>query len=211
MARRFVLALVVCLTAGSAAAQVPATRPPQTAEGVREQIARLSAPDPIARAFAACFLAEMRHDAAPAVPALRRLLADATPIDPVVCRRDFPGVTSVLAMWKSAPGLEAARALAAAGDDGVEALIAAASDADTATRRHATRGLTYVRDTRTQSIFLTAIRATDTSTREDAARGLGRFRDDVSIAALLVALNDQAPAVREEAARALGRVGRGRR
>jgi HEAT repeat protein len=139
---------------------------------------------------------------------LRRLLADATPIDPVVCRRDLPGATTILAMWKSTPGLEAARALAAAGQEGEDALIAAAADADTATRRHAMRGLTYIRDARTQSIFLAAIRDADTSTRGDAARGLGRFRDDVSVAALLAALTDQAPVVREEAARALGRIGR---
>ena len=210
MLRQFTPTLVVCLIGTAAFAQAPATRPPQTPEGVRDQIARLSAPDPIARAFAACFLAEMRRDASPALPALKRLLADATPIDPIVCRRDIEGPTTVVALWKSAPGLEAARALAAIGDEGVEALLSAAADRDTSTRRHAVRGLTYVRDTRSEPVFLTTIRDADAATREQAARGLGQFRDETVVNALLIALKDPAPEVREQAARSLGRVGRRR-
>ena len=99
MFRQILLTLVVCLTAASLSAQVPAARPPQTPEGVREQIARLSAPDPIARAFAACFLAEMRRDASPALQALRRLLADATPIDPIACRRDLVSRPRLWSIW----------------------------------------------------------------------------------------------------------------
>ena len=212
MLRRHVIAALICVTTAPAGAQTPAApRPSQTPEGIRDQIVRLSAPDPVSRAFAACYLAEMRGDAAPAVQALTRLLADATAIDPVLCREDTPGAITAVAPWKSAPGLEAARALAAVGEEGIEALLSAAAGTGGDVRRHAIHGLLYVRDERVRPVLVSAIRDGDARTREDAARGLGRFRDGAVVEALLIGLKDQDPAVREASARSLGRTQRGRR
>jgi HEAT repeat protein len=176
--------LVVCLLAASAGAagrppepaaaqRVPQPAPRQTADDIRAQIAALEAPDPVARAIAACFLARMRLDAIPAIPALTRLLADAAVIDPVICTRD--GAVTAQATLTTTPGFEAARALVAAGDEGINTLLAAAVSSNVVVRRHAMRGLTYLRDRRTLPIFLDAIRDADAQIRVDAARGLGRM------------------------------------
>jgi HEAT repeat protein len=210
--RSGVIGTLICAVAATAGAQSGAeSRPPQTPEGIREQIARLSAPDAVSRAFAACYLAEMRGDAAPALQALTGLLADATPIDPVLCRRDGPGAFTASATWKSAPGEEAARALAALGQDGIEALLSATASSSVDVRRHAVQGLVFVRDERVRAVFVSAMHDVDARTREVAARGLGRFRDSTAVEALLAGLKDQNAAVREESARALGRTQRGRR
>jgi HEAT repeat protein len=170
-----VMTLVVCLAAAGLLAQGSQPAPPRRSpEDIRAQMARLADSDAAVRALAACYLAEMRLDAAPAIETLTRLLADATLIDPVLCGRDI-GPATVRGPHRSTPGLEAARALAAAGDDGAEALLAAATSPNTATRRHAIRGLTYLRDRRSLPVFLEAMRDADPAVRADAARGLGRI------------------------------------
>jgi HEAT repeat protein len=167
--------LVVCLLAGTAFAQQRSPQPPrQTPEDIRAQVAALGATDPVTRAFAACFLARMGLDAIPAIPALTRMLADATVIDPVICSAD--GAVTAQATLTTTPGFEAGRALLAAGDDGIDALLAAAASPEIAVRRHAIRALRGLRDSRTLPIFLSGIRDADPQIRADSARGLGRTR-----------------------------------
>lgn len=126
------IALEVCLLSAVAAAEA-GQRPPQrpTPEAIREQIAALSAPDPSVRAMAACYLASWGERAEAAVPALMRLLADATPITPVQCWSD-----------RSSPGLEAARALGSIRSDAaIEPLLEALRSPNPALRRTAARAL----------------------------------------------------------------------
>ncbi len=182
MARFCDVALVVCLAtlaffnavfSGPASAQSAAARPP----GVPGLIAQLSAPDPESRAIAACGLATRRRDALPALAELTRLLADATPLDPVWCDEDR--FVTLTAPWRSAPGVEAARALATLGDAGIDVLLRSVSSPNTDIRRHALRGLSYVRSDRlrgtaTVDALLRALRDSDAEVRAGAARLLGR-------------------------------------
>jgi HEAT repeat protein len=95
-----VVALEVCLVAGMGGFAVALVEAQATVIG--DRIAALASPDPARRAIAACQLSAMGRRAEDAVPALLRLLADATPITPVNCWSD-----------RTSPGLEAARALGA--------------------------------------------------------------------------------------------------
>jgi HEAT repeat protein len=92
------VALEVCLVAGVFGFAVALVEAQATVIG--DRIAALASPDPSKRAIAACQLSSMGRGAEEAVPALIRLLADATPITPVNCWSD-----------NTSPGLEAARAL----------------------------------------------------------------------------------------------------
>ena len=170
-----VLALVVSLAAAASGWAQP--RP----GSVDARIAELSAADAATRAFAACYLARMRRDAAPAIPALTRALADATPLNPVSCDEER---YVVLTPWRSSPGLEAARALAATGDAGVDALLTSASSTNVDVRRHALTGLTWT--------------------------SASRLRDAAPVEMLLGALGDRDPDIRATAARLLGRTQRRR-
>jgi HEAT repeat protein len=205
------LMLVVCLTASSGATQTVRTGSPLGSPAtVADRIAALAASDPVARAFAACELGLLRHDAAPALAALIQLLPDAAPIDPVFCGRDEFGPITMLTSRRSAPGLEAARALAAIGAAGVEPLLNAARGDEAGARRHAVHALTAVRDSRVAPLFVAVSTDPDPQVRRDAALGLGRFRDAAAVAALVRALEDTDATVREAAARSLGRAVRNR-
>lgn len=169
-----VTTLVVCLAATGGDAQ---HRPPATPAAVAEQAARLSGADAAARALAACHLGEMGLDALPALTALTQLLADATPVMPVICGREtLPSFTS-LPEGTTTPGYQAARALVLLGNDGHDALVRAASSSQPAIRRHAVRGLLRVRDRGVAEILLVALNDADPAVRADAARGLGRNRN----------------------------------
>jgi hypothetical protein len=114
--------VLVAAQSGRPTREVPRSTP----AGVAAQVERLAHSDPIERAFAACFLADMGRRAAPALPALIRLLGDETAIDPVVCRRDgVEGSWSVRvnALQKTTPGREAARAAAAVGRGAFDDLV----------------------------------------------------------------------------------------
>jgi len=131
------IALEVCLPAAlalSAVASVQAEQgrwPRATPEAIRDGTAALSAPDPVARALAACRLGAMGERAEMAMPALMRLLADASPIVPVDCRST-----------NSSPGLEAARALASIGSAAaIDPLLDALRSPNPELRRNAARAL----------------------------------------------------------------------
>ena len=127
------VALEVCLSAVAVAeADAAQLRPWRaTPEAIRDQVAALSAADPSARALAACRLRSMGQRAEEAVPALMRLLADATPIAPVDCWSD-----------SSTPGLEAARALGSIRSDAaIEPLLEALRSPNPELRRTAARAL----------------------------------------------------------------------
>ena len=72
----------------SALVEAQIGRPRSTPAAINEQIAALSSSDPSARALAACYLGGMGRRATAAVPALMRLLADATSVEPMACRGD---------------------------------------------------------------------------------------------------------------------------
>lgn len=203
------MALEVCLAA-AATAQI---RPPRaTPEGIRDQIVALSAADPIARAFAACYLGAMGRRAEEAVPALARALADATPTDPVECRgTSYGGPFTFLTGVKSSPGLEAARALGAIrSDTAIAPVLQAVRSANRDLRRNAARALGLLHDARSVDALIVASRDADALVRAEAAAGLGRQRDPRGVDALLILVRDNEPAIRAEAARALGRVQRSR-
>lgn len=156
-------ALVVCLVAALGAQ----TRPPRpTPDAIREQIAALSAADPVARARAACVLASMGDHAEAAVPALLQALTDTTPIEAFACHQTA-----------SSPGLEAARALGAIGSTAaVEPLLQALRSANRDVRRNAALALGRIRDPRATDPLIAALRDEDALVREQAARALGRIQ-----------------------------------
>jgi HEAT repeat protein len=197
------IAPVVCLAAADA--QIRPPRP--TPDGIREQIAALSAPDPVARAFAACYLAGMGRRAEAAVPALIRVLADATPIDPVACQGNYGGGFTLQTGRKSSPGLEAAGALGAIGSNtAIDPLLQAIRGTNRDVKRNVAHALGLLQDPRSVEALIAASRDADALVRTESAVGLGRQRDPRGIAALITLLKDADDAVRWEAAAGLGRV-----
>jgi HEAT repeat protein len=201
--------IVVALMLAAAVAAQTRDVPRQTPEAVAQQTRALSAPDPIDRAFAACFLAGMGRRAAPAVPALAALLGDTAEIDPVVCRGGVGtvGPTSIVTLEKSSPGIEAARALGAIGEAAVDRLLEGFASPDADVRYHAARGLALVRDARATDALTAGVGDADARVRSEVALGLGRRRDPRVPGALVTLAGDREPDVRRHAVRAIGRFG----
>jgi HEAT repeat protein len=129
--KTFLLAvtLEVCLVAGVFGFAVTLVEAQATVIG--DRIAALASPDPARRAIAACQLTSMGRSAEEAVPALLRLLADATPITPVDCWSD-----------RTSPGMEAARALGSIRSaSAVDPLLDALRSPNAALRAPAARAL----------------------------------------------------------------------
>jgi HEAT repeat protein len=124
-----VITLEVCLVGGLLVSAV--TLVEAQASAIGDWIAALASPDPSRRAMAACQLSAMGRRAEEAVPALLRLLADATPITPVNCWSD-----------NTSPGLEAARALGSIRSDAaIEPLLEALRSPNPNLRGTAARAL----------------------------------------------------------------------
>jgi HEAT repeat protein len=191
----------LCLP-GTSEAQI--NRPRSTPAAINEQVAGLSATDPAARALAACYLGGMGRRAATAVPALTRLLADATSIDPVACHGGAFWASNFNGRTKSSPGLEASRALGLIGEASLDSLLPAVGQSNPVIRRHVAHALGMIRHERSMTPLLTLAKDSDTQVRAEAASGLGRQGDARAFDTLAALTRDPASDVRQQATRALG-------
>ncbi len=121
--------------------------PRSTPDGIGQLVVQLSASDAESRAAAACALRQKARRAEAAIPALTRLLSDATAV-PIVCAQFDSEVGVSGAPFRTSPGYEAGRALGAIGNAALESLLRSASDTNRDIRRNALRGLAAVREAR---------------------------------------------------------------
>jgi HEAT repeat protein len=174
----------------------------QNHRSARELIVELSAPDPVARARAACGLRDLGDEAADAIPALTRLLADGAPVAGSACPRRWHGGASDL----TSPGEQAAAALAAIGSRAVAPVLAALANDVWIARRNAAWALGALDDPRAVSALVEAMRDREAPVRAQAAWALGALDDRTSVPALTTALKDPDAMVRKQAAWALGAI-----
>ena len=223
------LATAALTPADRAVAALPQTRV------IKDLIQQLSAPDPVARARAACELREEGENAAEAVGTLLKLMADGSPVESSVCpQRWWRGGPQDL----TSPGEQAAAALAAIGsrafdpgmtalrqpawnarrnaawllgalDDrrAVSALVDAMKDVEAPVREQAAWALGALDDSRAVPALMTALKDADARVRRQAAWALGAVDDRRAVAPLTTALGDEDPQVRKQAAWALGAIG----
>jgi HEAT repeat protein len=203
MLSRFVFSIAMILINGLNGPVIPLQN------DMSELVADLSSPDAQQRARAACLLGKKGRNAESAVPALIRILDDATPVERPACGDE---------RWKSneetSPGREAAVALSDMGRQTLDPLIDALADDSWVTRMHAALALGLIEDRR--AVEPLTVRLTDEVPRVRArvAWALGMIEDHEGVGALTAVLTDESPDVREQAAWALGndrRPGRGRR
>lgn len=211
--RAFVL-MVVLATVSSAGALC------RTADGAREtgaaarddvaeKVGKLSSADAKRRAAAACALAALGPQAAPAVPSLVRLLADEAAVEPgLLCYRgiepssggEFEG------LWKPSPGEAATQALIAIGRPAVEPLVGALGDGRPQVRRNAAWALAEIRDERAADPLVKALGDEAWQVRSFAAIGLGELGSRQAVEPLVAALRSERNAqVRWYVAASLGR------
>ena len=162
----------------------------------------LGAPEPAARTRAACELRELGSQAAPAIPALVRLLADGAPVDPAVCQ---------LQWWRNneltSPGEQAASALVAIGSRSFDPLLGALKSAAWIARRNAAWALGALDDRRAVGALVGALKDSESPVRGHAAWALGAIDDRAAVEALVAALKDVDEGVRSQVAWALGAIG----
>jgi HEAT repeat protein len=185
------------------------SRPRSTPAAINEQIAALSSPDPAARALAACYLGGMGRRASAAVPALMRLLSEATSIDPIACQGDAFWAMSFTGRMKSSPGLEAARALGFIGETALEPLLQVVGQDNPVVRRHVAHALGFIRTESSLTAVLRLAKDPDASVRGEAAAGLGRHGDRRALDPLVALARDSSAEVRQQATRALGQLRQG--
>jgi HEAT repeat protein len=200
---------------------------------VRDLVADLSAADPVVRARAACGLKEQGDRSADAIEPLVRLLADASPVDPTVCRerwsrgdeqttpgelaaaalvgigsRTVPPLVSVLEQPQWIARRNAAWALGALDDPrGIAPVTAALRDREAGVRAQAAWALGAMDASAAVTGLIGALKDSDEHVREQAAWALGAIGDAAAVAALVDALRDTAKGVRKQAAWALGAIG----
>lgn len=174
------------------------------ARGVRDLATELSAPDPEARAAAACALRDEGDAAADAIPQLAALLADASPVDAAVCRQRWM-------RWdgdrQTTPGEIAAAALVAIGGRAFQPLIKSLASSAWAARRNAAWALGALDDARAVGDLEQALGDAEAPVREQAAWALGALDERQSAPALIAVLKDSDSRVRRQAAWALGAIG----
>jgi HEAT repeat protein len=176
-------------------------------DDVNALVARLRAAEPAQRVTAACELQRLGSAAKPAIPALIERLADASPVDPKVCREDRTWWKNANIEQKTSPGEEAAAALVAIGSASFQPLVAATRDAQWVARRNAVWALGALDDERAVPTVLTALKDAEPPVRETAAWALGAMDAEEAVTALVGALKDEDAGVREQAAWALGAIG----
>src|SRR5688572_500071 len=169
---------------------------------VRDLVASLGASDAAARARAACALKEHGDNAADAIEPLVKLLGDASPVDPGVCREQW---------WQESepqttPGHLAAAALVGIGSRTVPALIAALQQPLWIARKNATWALGALDDPRGMAPVTAALQDREAPVREQAAWALGAMDSESAVQALVGALKDSDERVRRQAAWALGAI-----
>lgn len=199
-----VLAVVaaLCSTALVSARQKSEGRASGAGAGGRAEALR--SPDAQKRAAAAYEISKRPGEAKALVPVLVELLGDAATVDAKAYRKRE--------QWNSdtpvTVGVEAARALTAAGADAVEPLIGALARKESEARRNAAWALGAIGDKRAvMPLTETLRRDSDEKTREHAAWALGALGDRRANEAISAALNDSSANVREQAAWAAGAIG----
>lgn len=181
---------------------------------VREQMAALASPDPVARASAACALGRMQRRAVAAIPLLVGLLSDGTAIKPSQsCGQQEPFEDEQWQprypeVYEPSPGEAATQALMAIGDPAMGALKdALLLNEDWRARKNAAWALAH----RGQAVeqLITALQDPDWHVRTQAAYALFQRGGDshIVIWALVGRLKDEAWQVREQAAMALTQKG----
>lgn len=175
-----------------------------TDEELAAVIEMLRSPNPVVRTRGACTRKVFDANATAAIPALVRLLNDAEPVAPQVCRQDQR-------QWwgderPTTPGEEAARALVRIGPASLDSLIRVVRDGGSAARRNSAWALGALDDERSVDALMTALRDQDEAVREQAAWALGAIDDARAVPALLTALRDASAGVRHQAAWALGAI-----
>jgi len=195
-------AMLIALLLPAAAAQgeyrvctrpVPNDAPPQ----VRKEILRLRDASEVTRGYAAYELYKMGAQAKAAVPFLRHLLADDSPLRAINTfgKLNWTGPTC--------PGLLAAEALWAIRPD--EIAEALRRDPETA-RLNATRATTgMVHDRRALPLLLLAAGDPAEPVRHAAVLALGRSSDPQALGAVREALGDASARIRARAVTALGK------
>lgn len=187
---------------------------PDVPAQVREKIAALSSPDPIARAAAACALGRMQMRAVAAIPNLVALLSDGSLIAPQQsCGQQEPFEDEqwqprYAQVYEPSPGEAATHALMAIGEPGWNALKEVLlRDEHWRARKNAAWGLAH----RGQAVeqLMTALQDSAWQVRSQAAYALFQRGGDSRpvMAALIAHLQDPAWQVREQAAMALGQKG----
>lgn len=173
------------------------------AREVAELTTDLGAAEPAARTRAACELRELGSQAAPAIPALVKLLADGAPVAPSVCK---------LQWWRgneqlTSPGEQAASALVAIGTRAVEPILGALKSPAWIARRNAAWALGALDDRRAVGPLVATLEDSEPPVRSHAAWALGAIDDAAAVPGLIEALKDASPEVRRHAAWALGAIG----
>jgi HEAT repeat protein len=209
--KRLVLLVLFSLFIATAAA-LPGTGMIQSdvaaSSDLKQKIARLSSPDPLERASAACQIGEMGKQAAAAVPYLIQLLGDDTKISGVLdCGEKNNSRWRNNNFSQTSVGSMAAGALVAIGEPSVEPLIEALRTREPVARSNAVWALGIIKDPRTIEPVIAATKDGDPRVREHAAWGLGLKQDARVVEPLIAALADQHSQVREKAGWALGLTG----
>jgi HEAT repeat protein len=192
--------LVGLLTVAAAPHDNPAQ---QTTASVKDLIAQLGAPDPVARANAACELAARGDNAVDAIQGLIGLLADPSPVQSPVCERRW---------WRggpddvTTPGEQAAGALVSIGTRAFQPVLNALRAPTWVTRRNAAWALGALDDRRAVAPLVDTLKDREPGVREQAAWALGAIDDTAAVPALIRALEDQGDRVRKQAAWALGAI-----
>jgi HEAT repeat protein len=198
----------------SLAASVVTAKPIADEAALRPLVDRLTAADASARAEAACELGRRR--AASALSALAALLPDGLEVGPVECgmspwlRKRIEARPEQWRKYATAPGREAARALARIGRPALAPLMAALSAPSPQARAHAAFGIGEMeaKEGRAEALgrLMQAVKDDDAGVREAVVKTLGEIENPEAVPALLAALRDEATAVRAAAAWALGEI-----
>jgi HEAT repeat protein len=192
-------ALVMLLTVASSA--TPQRRHEQAHP--RDLIADLDAPDPVARAKAACGVRDLGDAAADAIAPLTKLLSDGSPVDARACpRRWWRGNSDDV----TTPGELAASALASVGSAAIPALLGALKHEAWIARRNASWALGAIDDRRAVDPLIQVLRDREPAVREQAAWALGAIDDSAAVQPLVGSLKDDDYRVRKQSAWALGAI-----
>ena len=169
----------------------------------RDLIADLDAPDPVARAKAACGLRDLGDAAADAIAPLSKLLSDGSPVDARTCpRRWWRGNSDAV----TTPGELAASALASVGSTAIPALLGALKQDAWIGRRNAAWALGAIDDRRAVEPLVQTLRDREPAVREQAAWALGAIDDSAAVQPLVGSLKDDDYRVRKQSAWALGAI-----
>ncbi|HMF56567.1 MAG TPA: HEAT repeat domain-containing protein [Pyrinomonadaceae bacterium] len=174
---------------------------------VQAEIQKLSSQSATEREQATCALGEMRGRAASAIPALIKMLGDATEVMRINCGgRERYGNANV--NERTTLGEEAAITLVKIGaPEAVEPVIAVLGEENARARANAAWALGVLSDERTVEPLISAMRDADAVVRKNAAWGLGLKRDGRVVEPLIVAMGDSEVEVRNNAVWSLGIVG----